>query len=183
MASGTSGIRTRAFRLLKNSLILGFILIFLGFLRPELSSFINFEIGGFPITSEMILSIISLMFIIYFGYFILIDAKYFLDFISIKLGSKERGKAKSVTYDIAIIISLVLASQLLTPFLDSISDVGNAIAKVANIVFLAIGFVITYHLANEIYYLIKKNIENVIEEASKQIRKEHKEKTSKGEAK
>ncbi len=183
MASGIREIRTRVFRLLKNSLTLGFILIFLGFLRPELSSFINFEIGGFPITGEMVLSIIALMFIIYFGYFILIDAKYFLDLISIKLGSKERGKAKSVTYDIAIIISLVLASQLLTPFLASIPNVGDAVAKATNIVFLAIGFVIVYHLANETYYLIKKNIENLIDEASKQIRREHKEKTSKGEAK
>jgi hypothetical protein len=183
MASGTSEIRTRAFRLLKNSLTLGFILILLDLLRPELSSFINFQIGGFPITGEMVLSIISLMFIVYFGYFILIDAKYFLDLISIKLGSKERGKAKNITYDIAIIISLVLASQLLTPFLTSISDIGNAAAKATNIVLLAIGFVIVYHLANEIYYLIRRNIENLIEETSKQIRKEHKGKTSKGETK
>jgi uncharacterized protein YacL len=183
MASGTSEIRTRAFRLLKNSLTLGFILIFLDLLRPELSSFINFEIGGFPITGEMVLSIISLMVIISFGYFILIDAKYFLDFISIRLGSKERGKAKSITYDIAIIISLVLASQLLTPFLASIPDVGNAVAKATNIALLAVGFVIVYHLADEIYYLIRKNIENLIQETSKQIRKERKEKTSKGEAK
>jgi hypothetical protein len=183
VASGTSEIRIRVFRLLKNSLSLGFILIFLGLLRPEISSLINFEIGGFQITGEMVLSIVSLIVIIYFGYFILIDAKYFLDVISFKLGSRERGKAKGITYDVAIIISLALASQLLTPFLASIPDVGNTVAKATNIAFLAIGFVIVYHLGSEIYYLIKKKIESVIEEATKQIRKEHKEKTSKGEAK
>jgi hypothetical protein len=181
MASKASEIRTRTFRLLKSSLALGFTLIFLSLLRPELISFISFEIGGFTVTGEVIISIISLMFVIYFGYFILIDAKYFLDFISVKLGSKERGKAKSVTYDVAIIISLVLASQLLTPFLASIPDAGNDVAKATNIAFLAIGFVIVYHLAKELYYLIKKKIENLIEETSKQLKKEHRKKTSKGE--
>jgi hypothetical protein len=181
MASGTSGIRVRAFRLLKNSLTLGFVLIFLDLIRPELSSLISFEVGGFSITGEMVLSIVSLLFIIYFGYFILIEAKYFLGLISIKLGGRERGKAKSVTYDVAIIISLVLASQLLAPFFASIPNFGDNIATTVNIAFLAVGFVIVYHLANEIYDLIKKNIENLIEEASKQIRREHQEKT--GEAK
>jgi hypothetical protein len=181
MAGKASEIRARAFRLLKSGLALGFTLIFLSLLRPELSSFISFEIGGFTVTGEVILSIISLVFVIYFGYFILVDAKYFLDFISVKLGSKERGKAKRVTYDVAIVISLVLVSQLLTPFLASIPDAGNAVAKAANIALLAIGFVIVYHLASELYYLIKRNIESLIEETSKQFKKEHKEKTSKGE--
>jgi hypothetical protein len=175
--------RTRAFRLLKDSLILGFILLFIGLVRPELASLINFEIGGVPITSETVLSVVSLIFVVYFGYFILIDAKYFLDIISVKLGSKERAKAKSVTYDIAVIISLVLASQLLTPFLVSIPNVGNPAEQALNIAFLAVGFVIVYHLANQIYYLIKKNIEDLIEERSKQIKTRHREKASKGEAK
>jgi predicted PurR-regulated permease PerM len=183
MVSRTGEIRIRALRLLKNSLILSFTLILLSLVRPELLSFINFEIGGFRITGEIVLSVISLVFIIYFGYFVLIDVKYFLDFISAELGSKERGRAKSVTYDIAGIISLILASQLITPFVASISDVGNSVAKGINIVLLAIGFFIVYHLATEIYDLIKKNIENLIEKPSKQMRKEPEEKTSKGETK
>jgi amino acid transporter len=131
----------------------------------------------------MILDTISLMFIIYFGYFILIDSKYFLDFISTRLERRERGKARSVIYDVAAIISLILASELLTPFVESISDVGYTLMTLINIIFLAIGFFIVYHLANEIYYLVKKDVEKLVEETSRQIRKEHKEKTNKGEAK
>jgi hypothetical protein len=179
----TGEIRIRAFRLLKNSLILGFTLILVNLFRPELSLFINFEIGGFTITGEIVSSVISLMFIIYFGYFILTDAKYFLDFISAELGSKERGKTKNITYDIAAIISLILASQLLTPFVASIPDVGNLVAKAASIAFLVIGVIIIYHLANEVYYLIKKNVENLIRKASKQVRREHRKETNKGETK
>ena len=181
MAGKAGEIRTRTLRLLKSSLGLGFTLIFLSLLRPELVSLVGLEVEGLTVNGEVVISVISLMFVIYFGYFILIDAKYFLDFISVKLGSKERGRAKSVTYDVATIIALVLASQLLTPFLASIPDAGNAVAKATNIALLAIGFVIVYHLTNELYYLIKRKIENLIEEMSKQIRKEHREKTGKGE--
>jgi hypothetical protein len=178
-----SEIRIRAFRLLKNSLILGFILILVNLIRPELSLFINFEIGGFTITGEIVASVISLIFIIYFGYFILTDAKYFLDFISAELGSKERGKTKNITYDIAAIISLILASQLLAPLASAIPDVGNLVTKAASIAFLVIGVLVIYHLANEVYYLIRKNIENLAKKASKQVRRRHRKETNKGETK
>lgn len=179
MMAITSGeIRRRAFRLLKNSLILYFILIFINLLRSQLVSFIIFEISGFTITSYVVLNAFSLIFIIYFGYFILIDLKYFVDLISIKLEGKERGKTKSITYDIAAIISLILASQLLTPFLSTIPNIGNTMAKAINVVFLAIGFFIVYHISNEIYYLIKKHVDKLIEETYKQIKRENK--TSKG---
>jgi hypothetical protein len=179
MAIPTSEIRRRLFRLLKNSLILYFIFIFFNLLRPQFASLFYFEVGGFTITSELISNILFFIFIIYFGYFVLIDSKYFLDFISIKLERKERGKAKSISYDVTVIISLILASQLLTPFIASISDVGDAAAKVIDIVCLAIGFFIVYHLANEIYYLIKKHFEKLIEETSRQIKKGNTRKTSK----
>jgi predicted PurR-regulated permease PerM len=176
-------IRTRIFRLLKNSLALGFTLIFINLLRPELTLSINVELEGFAVTGELISDIVSLMFIVYFGYFILIDSKYFLDFLSRKLERKERGRAKGITYDIAAIISLVLASLLLTPFVASIPNVGDNAAKVTNILFLAIGFLIVYHLASEVYYLTKKHIEALIRETSKQFEKEEKDKTSKDEPK
>ena len=160
MGSRISNIRIRAFRLFKNGLILGFALFFLNMLQPMLS-FINFEIEGLTITGELVLRTVSLLFIIYFGYFILIDAKYFLDFISIKLGSKEQEKAKSLIYDVASIISLILASQLLTPFLVSIRDVGIAVAEITNIVLLVIGFVIAYHLISQIYHLVRNYFEKI----------------------
>jgi hypothetical protein len=180
--SGSSKIRTRAFRLLRNSLILGFVLTFLNLLRPELSTFITFRIAGFTITSAAVLNIVSLIFIAYFGYFILIDANYFLGLMSTKLGSKESGKAKSLIYDIAAIISLVLASQLLTPLVVSIPQVGNFLANAINITFLIVCLLIVYHLGNALYHLIKRHIENLVGETPKQIGEEHKETTDKGES-
>ena len=163
--SEPKGMRKRAFRLLKNILILLFAFILFNTIRPELASLVNFEVGGFEITSEMILDIVSLVFIIYFGYFILVDLKYFLDFMnkimSIRLGAKERGRAKNVTYDVAAIISLILAAALIAPLITSIPDVGETIEKGINIVFIGIGFFIAYHLVHEIYYLVKNYIERV----------------------
>ena len=177
MTSEPEGIRKRSFRLLKNILILWFAFILFNTIRPELASLVNFEVGGFEITSEMILDIVSLVFIIYFGYFILVDLKYFLDFInkfiSIRLGVKERGKVKNVTYDVAAIISLILAAALLTPLITSIRDVGETIGKGINIVFIGIGFFIVYHLAHEIYYLAKNYVERVSVRVWRQIGTKH----------
>jgi amino acid transporter len=185
MTGGPEGIRKRSFRLLKNVLILCFALILFSTVRPELASFVNLEIGGFEITSVMILDVSSLFFIIYFGYFILIDLKYFLDFIdkfmSIRLGARDRGKAKNITYDAAAIISLILAAALLTPLITSVPDVGETIGKGINIVFIGIGFFIVYHLANEIHYLVKIYVEKIGDETSRQTKTKHKEKTSEGE--
>lgn len=184
MISEPEGIRKRSFRLLKNVLILCFASILFSTIRPELASLVNFEIAGFEITSEMILDIIYFVFIIYFGYFILIDLKYFLDFInkfmSIKLGAKEHGKAKNVTYDVAAIISLILAAALLTPLITSIPDVGETIGKGINIVLIGIGFFIVYHLAHEVYYLLKNYVVKISDETSRQIRAKNKKKASEG---
>lgn len=180
MIRGSGETRRRILRLFRNTLTLGFVLVFLNLLRPELSSLINSFLQGFAITSQTFLSIIILIFIVYFGYFILIDAKYFLDMVSTKLGSKERDKSKAITYDVAGIISLILASQLLTPLLYSISHFGDTIAKSVNIVFLAVSLFLAYHLASQIYYLAKQNVEKLIEDA-KHLREERRKKTAKGE--
>lgn len=184
MTSEPEGIRKRTFRLLKNVLILCFAFILFSAIRPELAPFFNFEIGSFEITSKMILDTVSLIFIVYFGYFILVDLKHFLDFInnfmSIKLGAKEQGNAKSVTYDVAAIISLILAAALLTPLITSIPDVGGTIGKGINLVLVGIGFFIVYHLANEIYYLVKNYVAKVYDETSRQIRINHRNKASEG---
>ena len=184
MTNEPEAIRKRGFRLLRSVLILCFALILSNTIRPDLSSFLNFEIMGFDITSEVILNVVTLFFIIYFGYFILVDLKFFLDFAykfaAVKLGAKERGKAKNITYDIAAIISLILVAALLTPVITSIPDVGETIGKGINIVFLGIGFFIVYHLAHEVYYIVKNYIEKIYSETSRQIRMRQNKKTDKG---
>jgi predicted PurR-regulated permease PerM len=180
MAGESGETRRRILRLIKNILTLSFLLVFLNLLQPELSSLINFFLQGFAITSQPVLNTIILIFIVYFGYFILIDAKYFLDMVSTRLGTKEREKSKAITYDVAGIISLILASQFVTPLLNSISQFGDTIAKAVNIVFLAVSLFLAYHLASQIYYLAKQNVEKLIEDA-KHIRQERRKKTAKGE--
>ena len=181
--SGESGeTRRRILRLTKNILMLSFVLVFLNLLRPELSSLINFFLQGFAITSQTVLNVITLTFIVYFGYFILIDTKYFLDLVSTRLGAKERDRSRAITYDVAGIISLILASQLVTPLLKSISEFGETIVKVVNIGFLAVSLFLAYHLASQIYYLAKQNVEKLIEDA-KHIRREHRKKAAEGEKK
>jgi predicted PurR-regulated permease PerM len=179
--TGESGeTRRRILRLAKTILTLSFLLVFLNLLHPELSSLINYFLQGFAITSQTVLNIITLILIVYFGYFILIDTKYFLDMLSTRLGAKERNKSKIITYDVAGIISLILASQLVTPLLTSISQFGDTLAKAVNIVFLAISLFLAYHLASQIYYLAKQNVEKLLEDA-RHIRQERREKTVKGE--
>jgi hypothetical protein len=162
--SGEAGeVRERLFRLIKSSLTLAFVLIFLGFLRPELTSLLDYIVEGLSVSSSLILNAITLAFIVYFGYFILIDAKYFLDKVSVRFGQKDRGKLQTITYDIAGLISLFLVSALITPFLALIQTVGGTISRIFNIVLLGIGFFIVYHLANQIYSVIRQRFEKLIQ--------------------
>jgi hypothetical protein len=172
--------RTRTLRLLKNSLKLGFVLVLINLLRPELSSLISLFLQGFAMTDPGILSFISLIFIIYFGYFILSDSRFFLNIVSSRLGTREHNSPKTITYDIAAIISLVLVSQLLTTFLESVPQVGHTMATVLNLVLLGVGFLLAYRVAIEAYEVARLHIEALIE-GTRQIGIEHEKKTSKEE--
>jgi hypothetical protein len=168
-----SAVRKRTFRLIKTGLTLGFILVFFNLLRSELISLINFFLEGLSISGDLVLGVITLLFVIYFGYFILTDLKYFLDLASKRFGQKNRGNLQNITYDVVGLISLVLSSFLLTPIASSIQNVGETMAKAVNIVLLAIGFFLFYHLVNQIYSLLKQEIEKLIVE-TKQLKNSHK---------
>jgi predicted PurR-regulated permease PerM len=177
MSANAGETRTRILRLLKNSLKLSFVLVLVNLLRPELSSLISLLLQGFAVTDPGILNFITLIFVIYFGYFILSDSRFFLNTISTRLSARERDSPKAITYDIAGIISLVLISQLLTPFLDSVPQVGHTIATVLNLALLGIGFLLAYHIAIEAYNVAKLHIEALIEGA-RRIGTEHEKKTT-----
>ena len=158
MSTEVGEVKAKFFRLIKNTLILGFILVFFTLLRAELISLINLAVSGLSISGDLIFNMIILLFVVYFGYYILIEVKYFLDLASKRLGRKNQGNLQSVTYDIAGLISLILASFLLSPIVVSISGFGDTAAKIVNVLLLAIGLLIVYHLANQLYMLLKKQI-------------------------
>jgi len=175
MSGGIGDVRKRIFRLLKNILLLYFILLCIRTVQPEFFSIINFEIYDFKISGEKIAATLSLIFTIYFGYFILIDLRFFLDlankFISMKLGEGEHGKAKIITYDIAVIIASILIQEFLTPIVLAIPYIGESIIKVINLAILALIFFIIYHMANELYYILKRPIDRLIEETFRKTKK------------
>jgi predicted PurR-regulated permease PerM len=118
---------------------------------------------SFVITDPGILNFINLIFIIYFGYFIMSDSKFFLNVMSSRLGARDRDRPKAIMYDVAAIISLILISQLLTPFLNSVPQIGNMMGKVLNLALLGIGFLLAYHLAVQAYEMAKRQIETLIQ--------------------
>ena len=67
MSDGAGEIRKRILRLTKNVLVLAFALVFLTLLRPELLTAIDFVAAGFMVTGDVIVNIIALLFIIYYG--------------------------------------------------------------------------------------------------------------------
>jgi hypothetical protein len=166
-----SEVKKRVFRLIKNSLALGFILFFFSLLRSELVSLVNFVVGALAISGDLVINVISLIFVVYFGYFILVDIKYFLDWASNRFEKKDQGSFKGISYDVAGLISLVLASFIVTPLFASVEG-GQIIVSVFNIVLLAIGFFIVYHLANQIYMLAKAEVEKIVAR-TKRLRASH----------
>jgi hypothetical protein len=177
VADATDLIKGRLFRLLKNILILYFILTFFRVIHPMLDPIIKIRAGGFVITSGLVFGVLSLISIIYFGYFILIDTKYFLDivnkFVLVKLGIEGSGIVKGIAYDIAIIISLILASDLLTAIVVYIPNIGVYLARGINIIFIGIGFLLVYHITNEVYHLVKKQLDKLIGEVLTQVERRH----------
>ena len=160
MSSRAGDARARFFRLIKNVLILGFVVILFTFLRSDFVLLIDYV--GLGSSANLILNAILLIFVIYFGYFVLIDVKYFLDMLSARFGHKDQVKLQNLTYDFAALISLFLASAIITPILTSIQTVGGTASRVVNIILLAIGFLIIYHMVNQIYSVLKQRFELII---------------------
>jgi hypothetical protein len=134
-------------------------------LRPELVSLIDLASEGLNLSSSLILDVITLLFVVYFGYFILIDAKFFLDLASARFSRKSRSELQNITYDATGLISLVLISALVTPLLNSIQEIGGTASKIFNIVLLGVGFFLLYHLANQIYSLVRHQVEKIFHES------------------
>ena len=167
MTDKAEDARARFFRLIKNVLILGFVVNLFTFLRPDFVLLIDYV--GLASSADLILNAILLIFVIYFGYFVLINAKYFLDLFSARFGHKDHRKLQNLTYDIAALISLFLASAIITPILTPIQAVGGTASRVVNIILLAVGFLIIYHLVNQTYLVLKQRFELIIH-SKRQVR-------------
>ena len=172
MSDARSDVRTRILRLFKSSLKLGFVLILINLLRPELSSLISQFFQGFGIANPGVLNLISLLFVIYYGYFILADSRFFLNKLTAMLGPGKGNESKAIVYDIAGVISLVLMSQLLTPLLGSLPGLGDTAATVTDLVLLCVGVFLVYHLLLQGYTVAKERIEALVEERTKQKARE-----------
>jgi len=186
MSYNSNFIREKVFRFFKYLLILLFIVFFLRVLERQ-SSFIQFQVLDYMVTDKLIIRIIATMFFIYYGYFVLVDLKLFIDLLNQytakTLGYNESNKIKNIAYSVAAIISLFLASLLVLPFVSSLPTYGNLIASYLNLAFLAIVFIIIYNISNEVYSLAKDKIDETIDEISKQITREISSRTKKSEEK
>jgi len=163
----------RALRLLKNSLILYFLLFLCNSIEPYLHPFLDLRIGSIRLSSETVFTGLSLIFLIYFGYFILLDVKFFLGLasklISAWLVGEEVSRVRMIAYDIAIIIALILFYELVTPLVSGIQGVGKPLATAIQIVVLAIVLLLLYHLATQIYHLVRDRAEILMRKIMRRI--------------
>ena len=175
MTNNSIVIRDTMFRFFKYLLFLLFIVFFLRILESQ-SSFIHFQVLDYIVTDKLIIRLIATMFFIYYGYFVLVDLKLFIDLLNQytakTLGYNESNKIKNIAFSIAAIISLFLASLLLLPLVSSLPTYGNVIASYLNLAFLAIIFIIIYNISNMVYSLAKDKIDETIDEIFKKITQE-----------
>lgn len=165
-------IRKRIRNLLGSIFKLTFALLFLrtisGVLNPNFV--FTFSIADFTITEEIVFGGLSLVFIIYYGYGILTNGSFLLDAASkammLKLGTEETKKTKAIAYDVTYLIALVLAAEALVPIGSSVPDFGPLFVKVMSVTFIALGFLITYHLARSLYSLMTSQIDQAIKRVS-----------------
>ena len=167
MINNSNFIRTKIFHFLKYLLILLFIVFFLNVLDKQLS-FIQFQVLDYMVTDKLIIRLITTMFFIYYGYFILVDLKLFIDLLNKytarTFGYNESDIIKNIAYSITAIISLFLASLLILPLVSSLPTYGNMITGYLNLAFLVIIFIIIYNISNNVYSLTKDKIDEAIDE-------------------
>ena len=151
--------------MLKNILILYFALFLCRSIEPYLRPFLRVKVGVLVADSELIFTFISLLLLIYFGYFILIDVRFFLNLaskiVSAWLVGEEKSRVKLIAYDIAVIIALILLYELLAPLARGVQTIGEPLATAIQIGILAIGLLIVYHLAGQVYHLTKNRIKRL----------------------
>jgi len=125
------------------------------------------------VTGEMVLNLLSLVFIIYYGYGILTDGKFLLDVTSralvVKFGVVET--PKMIAYDLIYLIVLFLGRAAVIPVIGSIPEVGSLLARVITLVFVGVGFLVVYHLMRSVYSLMRNRIDLAIEMISRRLEK------------
>jgi len=166
MQRNSRDVGKRLLRLLKNILILYFALTLCKALEPYLAPILNLELGSLLISSELVFTGVSLVLLIYFGYFILLDIRFFLNLASKAISSwligEEVSRVRVIAYDVAVIIALILFRELATPLLRCIEGVGAPLATAVQIIVLAIILLMVYHLAGQLYHLLKDRIEGIV---------------------
>ena len=166
MGKGSRDAGRRALRLLKNALILYFALSVCRAIEPYLKPLLNLRVGGLALSGESLITGISLIFVIYFGYFILVDLVFFLNLaskiVSAWLIGEEVSRVRMIAYDLAVIIALVLLYELVIPLVEGVGGIGKPLSTGIQIALLAVGILITYHLANQVYYLLKNRIDRFV---------------------
>jgi len=172
-ATTSNTIRNRTVNLLKNIFKLSLVLLFLKVISGSLNQYVTLNLAEFTITGEMIANGLSLVFIVYHGYSILTDGSFLIDVASkgmmLKLGVDKTGTAKTIVYDVTCLIALVLAAEALIPILGVIPESGPLLAEVTSIVFIAVGFLLVYHLGKGTYSLMRARIDQVLRKVSEKF--------------
>ena len=172
-ATTSNAIRNRIVNLLKNIFKLSLILLFLKVISGSLNQYVTFNLAEFTITGEMIANGLSLIFIVYYGYSILTDGSFLIDLTSkammLRLGVEKTGTPKTIVYDVTCLIALVLAAEALIPIMGVIPESGPLLAEVTTIVFIAVGFLLVYHLGKGTYSLMRTRIDQAIKKVSEKF--------------
>jgi len=172
-ATTSNAIRSRIVNLLKNIFKLSLVLLFLKVISGSLNRYITFDLADFTITGEMIANGLSLVFIVYYGYSILTDGSFLIDVASkammLRLGVEKTGTSKTIVYDVTCLIALVLAAEALIPIMGVIPESGPLLAEVTTIVFIAVGFLLVYHLGKGTYSLMRTRIDQAIKKVSEKF--------------
>jgi len=172
-ATTSNAIRNRIVNLLKNIFKLSLVLLFLKVISGYLNQYVTFNLAEFTITGEMIANGLSLVFIVYYGYSILTDGSFLIDIASkammLRLGVEKTENPKTIVYDVTCLIALVLAAEALIPIMDVIPESGPLLAEVTSVVFIAVGFLLVYHLGKGTYSLMKARIDQAIKKVSEKF--------------
>ena len=159
--------------LISNSIKLGLSLLIVSLISPAISGITLINLDGLALTSDHVLSTLSLIVIIYFGYQIMMASKTVIDVAAKRLvgavGITET-TLKHILVDclyigLAVVLWVYLPSQLSAYF-------GEWASRVATLIILGFFLLVLYDLAKLLYRTFGDFYKGIVEKIAKRLHKD-----------
>ena len=165
-------IRDKIESLISNSIKLGLALLVVTMITPAISGITLIDFNGLTLSSDLLLSTLNWIVVIYFGYRIILALKTIIDITVVRLvgvvGITET-TIKHILVDCLCIVLFALLWVYLPPQLSQVSYMGEYASRLAALVIFVFFLLILYDLAKLLYKTFGAFYKEIVEKIAKRL--------------